>query len=211
MTPYRFLRAAASGILALALSSCIFPFETDFAEQTGDLPLVVEGDILIGGATTIQLRRVQPFKELEDEERERYAFRHVTATIEGEDGAKVTDTYDGGYIFYGYSRSSMTATLYFDTRDLRPDQRYRLVLSVQGPDEASSATYESDWVSVTPAPVIDGLTYSANTQDGTLQWKWKVEKGSTHYSPAAVWPVEAAGKVFVTDPDRAMSAIDAQT
>ena len=57
----------------------------------------------------------------------------------------------------------------------------------------------------------DNHLYSANTQDGTLQWKWKVEKGSTHYSPAAVWPVEAAGKVFVTDPDRAMSAIDAQT
>ena len=170
MTPYRFLRAAASGILALALSSCIFPFDTDFAERTGDLPLVVEGDILIGGNSTIQLSRVQPFKELEDEERERYLFSRVTGTIEGEDGVQVTDTYEGGYIFfYGYRRSSTTAALYFDTRNLRPDQRYRLVLSVQGPDETSTATYESDWVSVTPAPVIDGLTYSANTQDEELQ------------------------------------------
>ena len=57
----------------------------------------------------------------------------------------------------------------------------------------------------------DNLLYSASRKDGTLEWKWKVEKGSTHYSPAAVWPVEAEGKVFVADPDRALSAIDAQT
>ncbi len=57
----------------------------------------------------------------------------------------------------------------------------------------------------------DNHLYSANRKSGTLEWKWKVDKGSTHYSPAAVWPVEAEGKVFVVDPDRAMSAIDAQT
>ena len=32
-----------------------------------------------------------------------------------------------------------------------------------------------------------------------------------HFSPAAVWPVAAQGKVFITDPQRAMTAIDLQT
>lgn len=57
----------------------------------------------------------------------------------------------------------------------------------------------------------DNLLYSADRKTGTLQWTWRVDKPSTHYSPAAVWPVEAQGKVFVADPDRATSAIDALT
>ena len=32
-----------------------------------------------------------------------------------------------------------------------------------------------------------------------------------HFSPAAVWPVAADGKVFITDPQRAMTAIDIHT
>lgn len=32
-----------------------------------------------------------------------------------------------------------------------------------------------------------------------------------HFSPAAVWPVAADGKVFITDPQRAMTAIDLET
>jgi outer membrane protein assembly factor BamB len=32
-----------------------------------------------------------------------------------------------------------------------------------------------------------------------------------HFSPAAVWPVAAKGKVFITDPQRAMTAIDLET
>lgn len=57
----------------------------------------------------------------------------------------------------------------------------------------------------------DNNLYSADRKTGALQWTWHVDKGSTHYSPAAVWPVEAQGKVFVADPDRALSAIDALT
>ena len=55
MTIYRFLRAAASVLLALTMNSCIFPFDTDFEGQTGEYPLVVEGDIMIGGTTTVSL------------------------------------------------------------------------------------------------------------------------------------------------------------
>ena len=32
-----------------------------------------------------------------------------------------------------------------------------------------------------------------------------------HYSPAAVWPVATAGRIFIAAPDRVLSAIDAST
>lgn len=171
MTPYKFLHAAASAILALAMSSCIFPFEVDYAEQTGNLPLVVEGDIQVGGSTIISLDHVRPFQEPEDGEWQQYVFQHVTGTIEGEDGTQVTDSYYN-YLpefLSSYMGPSTKGKLYFDTRDLRPDQRYRLLLSVQGPEDASPTRYESDWVPVNPAPVIDGLSYIANIPDEELQ------------------------------------------
>lgn len=45
---------------------------------------------------------------------------------------------------------------------------------------------------------------------GELCWKWTNGKGR-HYSPASVWPVSANGKVFIVDPERAMTAIDLET
>lgn len=57
----------------------------------------------------------------------------------------------------------------------------------------------------------DNQMYCADRKTGALQWTWRVDKPGTHYSPAAVWPVEAEGKVFIADPERALTAIDAQT
>ncbi|MCO6025219.1 PQQ-binding-like beta-propeller repeat protein [Prevotella cerevisiae] len=58
----------------------------------------------------------------------------------------------------------------------------------------------------------DNTLYALNKKDGTLAWKWVTcaDKGM-HYSPAAVWPVTAHGKVFIVDPERAMTAIDLKT
>ncbi len=58
----------------------------------------------------------------------------------------------------------------------------------------------------------DMYLYSLNVQDGSLQWKWRgVARDDMHYSPAAVWPVETAGRIFIADPERALTCIDAQT
>lgn len=53
--------------------------------------------------------------------------------------------------------------------------------------------------------------YALRQSDGTLLWKWQVPRSGTMYSPAAVWPVMAQGKVFIADPERALTAIDAST
>lgn len=53
--------------------------------------------------------------------------------------------------------------------------------------------------------------YSLDPQTGSLQWEWKCEKPSRMYSPAAVWPVKAEGKIFIAVPDRRLYALDAAT
>ncbi|MHB9055028.1 MAG: outer membrane protein assembly factor BamB family protein [Paludibacteraceae bacterium] len=57
----------------------------------------------------------------------------------------------------------------------------------------------------------DTYLYALNKESGQLLWKWTNGIKSTHYSPAAVWPVAANGKVFIVDPERAMTAINIET
>lgn len=52
--------------------------------------------------------------------------------------------------------------------------------------------------------------YSLNPKTGALQWTWET-KGSRMYSPAAVWPVKANGRIFIATPERKTYAIDAKT
>ena len=57
----------------------------------------------------------------------------------------------------------------------------------------------------------DNTLYALNKTDGKELWKWTGGLTRMHFSPAAVWPVAANGKVFITDPQRAMTAIDLKT
>lgn len=57
----------------------------------------------------------------------------------------------------------------------------------------------------------DNTLYALNKADGKEQWKWTGGLTRMHFSPAAVWPVAANGKVFIADPQRAMTAIDIRT
>ena len=54
----------------------------------------------------------------------------------------------------------------------------------------------------------DNTLYALNKQNGEESWKWTGGMTRKHFSPAAVWPVSANGKVFITDPERALTAID---
>ena len=54
-----------------------------------------------------------------------------------------------------------------------------------------------------------GRLYSLDTRTGSLQWTWKCSRNSRMYSPAATWPVKAAGRIFIAVPDRRVYALDA--
>ena len=53
----------------------------------------------------------------------------------------------------------------------------------------------------------DNTLYALNKHTGQEEWLWTGDIRGMHFSPAAVWPVAAHGKVFITDPKRAMTAI----
>ena len=57
----------------------------------------------------------------------------------------------------------------------------------------------------------DSTLYALDRSTGKLIWKWTGCHPGMHYSPAAVWPVAAHNKVFIADPQRALSAIDLKT
>jgi len=52
--------------------------------------------------------------------------------------------------------------------------------------------------------------YSLSPKNGEVQWTWKT-KGSRMFSPAAVYPVKADGKIFVVTPERKTYALDARS
>lgn len=57
----------------------------------------------------------------------------------------------------------------------------------------------------------DNTLYTLDKATGQELWKWTGGLTRMHYSPAAVWPVAAQGKVFITDPQRAMTAVSLET
>ena len=54
----------------------------------------------------------------------------------------------------------------------------------------------------------DNTLYALDKTNGKELWKWIGGLTRMHFSPAAVWPVAAEGKVFIADPQRALTAID---
>lgn len=57
----------------------------------------------------------------------------------------------------------------------------------------------------------DNTLYALDKNTGKELWKWTGGLTRMHFSPASVWPVAAHGKVFITDPQRALTAINIET
>ena len=56
----------------------------------------------------------------------------------------------------------------------------------------------------------DNTLYALEKATGKEVWKWTGGLTRMHFSPAAVWPVASDGKVFIADPQRAMTAVNLQ-
>ena len=133
------------------LGGCVYDFE---AELTGDqYTVVIEGDIMVGGTTTVNFTRLNP-EVLEGNKNNNQTkaiydpswgiYVSFIAKVEGEDGTIVEG-------------ESSWGTCLLDTRSLKPDVRYRLHIY----DQEQGHHYVSDWESVQGAPIIDSLSYKA--------------------------------------------------
>jgi hypothetical protein len=108
--------------------SCVYDFQADIEEASS--LVVVEGDIQVGGITSISFFR----------DGNTVLF---SAVVEGEDGTSLSS---------GMSRNICN----IDTRNLDPTVRYRIRIY----DMEAVTQYVSSWENVRYAPVIDSLSYS---------------------------------------------------
>ncbi|MGC8898478.1 MAG: PQQ-binding-like beta-propeller repeat protein [Bacteroidota bacterium] len=72
--------------------------------------------------------------------------------------------------------------------------------------ETRPAIADSLWI----AGAWDGHLYGVSTTTGAVRWRW-TENDNFYYSPAACFPVVAQGVVYVTTPDKHISAVNAAT
>ena len=137
------MKKIALYIAALAsVSACIYPYSPDISSEVNHT-LVVEGEILVGGTSTIKLSYLEP---LGGSSNMTPAGR---AWIEDENGK----TYQSA------NPSLMTNVISVPTDDAVTGIKYRSVIEVDGQQ------YSSDWVEPLTPPVIENVHFSADEKD----------------------------------------------
>lgn len=141
----RFLLLAV--IAHAAAVSCIYPF-TPILESS-DNRLVVEGSIHPGAMSTFYFSYVYPLSSTAVSP----GAPQVSGYIEGEDGTRVQPVETGIRQREDFQYSPQYC-LRFDTSHLSDTQRYRIHFQLGGGN-----VFESEWATVSHAPVIDELSY----------------------------------------------------
>ncbi len=110
-------------------------------------------------------------------------------------------TIENGVSYIGASDHTFRAI------DIRTGEVLWAYKEVKGYIETKPLVYENKVI----FGAWDNTLYALDKTTGKELWKWTGGLTRMHFSPAAVWPVAANGKVFITDPERAMTAIDLET
>ena len=147
------LMAMVFCMAAAVLGGCVYDFTPDSNELQGMAkPLVViEGDIIVGGTTYVELKCTQPV--LNGVGQEEINFAGSSVWVESGQG----EIWQGSYDDYRYV---------VDTRDLPLDGEYRLCVSV--PDRGE---YRSAFKAVTVSPQIDSITYTMAEDRSNVQFE----------------------------------------
>ena len=188
MAAHSFFRYTAVAFLLLGAAACKYPYEMELPTRA-EYPFVIEGDILIGANTTLYFRYAQPLEgtpQLPQEYMDTTSFR-ASGYIEGEDGSRVDGylpeysfTLPDGQVFTW--KSSLADHLVFDTDHLRTDQRYRLHLETKSSQDYRYHTFETEWMEVRQAPVVDRLSYTKNEASNELWIGLSMHcNGSSHF------------------------------
>lgn len=149
----RYLKLIVAVLVACAMCGCVYDFmpEGEDIQGLNEPLLVIEGDIIVGGITKVQLGYS---RELE------------------EDGQNEPDTWDtdvwveseNGGIWNGTPTLLKAGEFTVDTEELPLDGRYRLCVSIRNKGE-----YHSPFKSVAIAPQIDSITYYVAEDRSALQ------------------------------------------
>lgn len=138
-------------LAAFAAVSCVYDFHPQIDGEGGYL--VVEGNIVIGDISQIQLKYSWSFVDSLNETNERLLRESSIMHIEDDRGGRYDNYVEPGYYYSGVTR--------FDMRNADPSLQYRLVI------ENQQGTYVSAWASPLSPGQIDSLSYRINNE-GTL-------------------------------------------
>ena len=148
-------------IICCALAvSCTYEYEADI--PTDDNIVVIDGRIVTGITSSLTISKATKL-----DGKTSYGEISAKARIECEDGS-VIEGYASSFVIEGYATSlyndlpgyssyftrDYSPTISFDTRNLDPSKKYRVYI-----DAGEDGIFESDWMSVYKAPVIDDLSY----------------------------------------------------
>ena len=162
MKKYLAILAAACTVL-----SCIYPFTPDFGDEVQDEVLVVDGTVMIGENTRVAVRKMDPLSQSSLSNTSRRDL-----SLEKGYGVSVRLEDETGTVYPGRYDSSAGAHV-INTVSASADRRYRLLVDVAKTvyEDASYKErirhYETPWLEVLQAPVIDDITF--NTNDNVLE------------------------------------------
>lgn len=128
--------------LVLLVTGCTYPFDIEFKESDGRM--VVEGNIIIGGRTTIY---VSSLNDLSSDVRK--PAPDVSVMIENESGTAFYPT------VIGHDTKDARTLYAFDMEKAPSDTRYRLRIF----NKDNQHNYETPWCEVQKGAVIDRLSY----------------------------------------------------
>ena len=159
-----FLKIAVYCLSAVVMGSCVYDFVPDSSDLQGiEKPLVViEGDIIVGGMTSVALKSTSPV--LGGIEQDGISYAGASVWVENEEGA----------IWQG-EPSQESGVHVVDTRGLSQEGRYRLCVSV--PDRGE---YRSAFKQVMVSPPIDNVSYEKADDNSCVQFEV-----STHNSASS--------------------------
>lgn len=158
-----FYRAMIFCLAAVVLGSCVYDFTPSADDLPGmDKPLVViEGDIIVGGITNVELKSTVPV--LNGIVQEEISYSGSSVWVENQQG----EVWQGSpAIEYGIQGGSYGNRFVVDTRDLPLDGMYRLCVSI--PDRGE---YVSEFKSVMISPKIDTITFTRAEDWSSVQFE----------------------------------------
>ena len=136
---------------AMAIS-CTYEYEADIPTDTNII--VIDGRIVAGFTSNLTITKATKLDGSSD-----YASVSAKARIECEDGTVIEGQSSGSYViipdYSSYFNPTYSPYISFDTRNIDPTKKYRVFV-----DAGEEGTFESDWLEVYKAPVIDDLSYS---------------------------------------------------
>lgn len=148
-------------LTAMLAASCVYKFEPEGI--VSQRRIVIEGDILIGGMTEVQVRSTMPI--IYDETFDMSSPLGM-AWIEDDNGSTYEDRHvpmEGKSIFT------------FDTRDASVEHRYRLHFK----DYGTGNEYISRWQQVVKAPTVTGMSFDYDLENVNI--RMDVEGNESNY------------------------------